>query len=652
MEHPPALSTAPQWMDHDIFTKLWRYAHFSQKEKQETRQKVQAVSDYLFGEKLFLKGAPADGNCFFHSFLSSYAEKTIKIAQLEQKNNKIKYLRKIVAEEIKKTNQQRAKTIEEDRAWISSDEGVKIASLLKLPIRVITASLMEGQVIIEDVVHKIDGIFQDWQTSSQKPPLDKTAIIVDLGRHFVWATNHPPLSDLPELDVATLNVWVKSVKHVFYLDGTEANFREELQKIAGLYGRNFKAKSFSDDPYESDEDFAQEQSKYKPYVWRDNSTPLACKTTISCIDGNVKGNEILTQCRDYISSFLKKIRLEGNGNANACPARYFAMQAGKFAKFKTSLDCNQPFSPGEYHFGLSKVKLRLDEEERLFIIDDDLKNWITDGLGLNIVRWDLPYRGYRNVVGIREIIEAIKDKVISYTALEPRKVPDNELGTAQLYCAFPLSYPIEGGPYVKLLEQGALHKFLDFLNALIFGLEASRNNLVFLTGLLALLDMRNGSFPTDEGQQGHYLYDDFFDLFPMAVTGTGPGNFVAEKAMYMATDQLEKNKSLLAGRRPLGFSSFRENPVWLKVTLKSEILIYNWLANCGVIELAAEEPRRLSIKRFKILETDNWEMVNRKNEHNDQVLETLEYNIAHRLEEEISQHYFRYVEKSVVDAEI
>ena len=119
MEHTALSAAAPQWSDNDIFTKLWRYVHFSVEEKVQTRQKVQAVSNYLFSHILFLKGAPPDGNCFFHSFLRSYTEKTKKNALLEQKNNKIKYLRKIVAEQIRETNQERAKTIEKNRAWIS-----------------------------------------------------------------------------------------------------------------------------------------------------------------------------------------------------------------------------------------------------------------------------------------------------------------------------------------------------------------------------------------------------------------------------------------------------------------------------------------------------------------------------------------------------
>jgi hypothetical protein len=84
------------------------------------------------------------------------------------------------------------------------------------------------------------------------------------------------------------------------------------------------------------------------------------------------------------------------------------------------------------------------------------------------------------VVGIDTILKAIRQKVPD--ADNDRMVADSALGTIQLYCAFPDAYPLGDGPYAKILQHGKLHKFLDFLNFLIFGVEASRNNLVLLTG--------------------------------------------------------------------------------------------------------------------------------------------------------------------------
>ena len=263
----------------------------------------------------------------------------------------------------------------------------------------------------------------------------------------------------------TQPLWYKGQE--IFLDGTESNFREAISKINPLADISVPSS------YDSDDDFSNNQEQTVHYIWRNRATtPHASRTTIKCSDGNVKGNELLSICQDFVAQFLAECpRITAEEDledyANKSPGMYFALNAGKFAKYKTSLDSQQHFSPGDYEFGLSRVKVTLTDKERLLITDQELKQWITHDLGLHVERWDLPYRRYGNVIGIQEIIHAIKQKVFSFTAPQERPVPDNELGTAQLYCAFPNAISNEDSPYVKLLQQGTLHKFLDFLNALI-----------------------------------------------------------------------------------------------------------------------------------------------------------------------------------------
>ncbi len=423
------------------------------------------------------------------------------------------------------------------------------------------------------------------------------------------------------------------------LDGTERNFHEAVRKIKPT------AAIQDSEPYDSDEDFSEYQEReggYDPYIWRDGDpVPPARHTTVTCMDGNVKGNVFLTKCRNFIRDFLNAAEYVP-GMEYDSPGSYLATCAGKFAKIKTSLDCSRRFSPGEYTFGRSGVEVMLTKNERLFITDQELRDWITNYLELEVKRWDLPYKGYDDVIGIKEIIAAIKSKIFSHAAPKPRLVPDNQLGTIQLYCAFPKSYPLGDGPYAEILGQGALHKFLDFFNALIFGVEGSRNNLVFLTGLLVLIDMRYGSYPGRSGkQEGKLFYDDLLDLFPMSVTGTGAGNFVAEKAMYIATRQLEKNSESLEGERALGFSTVRKNPAWLKVTLKSAILVYNWLENIGITEYASQKPIRRVEDLVPVAEKDDLETAYEKSEKNLRARDNFFENLDEQLYEVISHHYLR-----------
>ena len=396
------------------------------------------------------------------------------------------------------------------------------------------------------------------------------------------------------------------------LDGTQPNFLEAMDTVSEFYKKVPVIKDAPDASGSSDDDFSHVQENHEEknhaYVWSpDTLNPEARRTTITCSDGNVKGNQLVTWTRDYIQHFLKAHRGEYTGSAlTRCaidfPGRYFAISAGKFAKYKTNIDSTQSFSPGDYVFGKSKVKVTLTDEERLVITDPHLQKWLVEDLELPITRWDLPYRGYTSkgtvVIGIKEILDRIREKIISHSAPKERLVPDNELGTIQLYCAFPDSYPLGEGPYRDILSQGALHKFLDFFNALIFGVEASRNNTVFLTGLLSLLNMRYGSSTSQTGARtGPFSYDNLLDIFPLAVTGTGSGNFVAEKVLVQSTQMADENKAILSGRVPVGFSFFRDNSQWLKVTVKSAILIYTWLADHGVVEGAPEIPVRGTPKK-------------------------------------------------------
>lgn len=633
----------PVWVKTEIFTHLWPSALLTEEHKKSIQLKVQAVAEYCFGFNLFLRGAPADGDCFFHSFLSSCKDQKIEIVHVTHKKNKISILREILAVTLIKNNPQRAIEVSKDRTWISSDEGALISGPLKIGLRVITVNGDKSKIGIEDRVYQ-GGESWEWKAIPQEKRalFAKIPVIIDLGNHFIWAS----ANSLPMLTTRTFYFSKNGESREYNIDGTEENFVKLLRDIAELNSQHLKTtKNPSLDEYPSDEDFTEQQDEDEQIgKWSGDVIPPVDRTTITCNDRNVKGNTLLSICRNYISIFInhQQSHLSEEDKSKCAmkfPGKYFALCAGRFAKYKTSLDSQQTFTPGTYIVGLSRVKLQLTDNERLVIDDPELKNWITKDLGLHIERWDLPYRGYGNVVGIKEIIEAIKNTVVSYTAPEPRKVPDNELGTAQLYCAFPTAYPIGNGPYVKLLKQGALHKFFDFFNALIFGVEASRNNSVFLTGLLTLIFMRYGSYPSKDKQVGTFFYDDLIDIFPLAVTGTGSGNFVAEKAMYIASEQLELNRNKLAGRRPLGFSTFRENFKWLKVTVKSALIIRNWLEDHDMIMSASQEPFETKLKLKETCESDDFETSIQKDKYNQQLLKNFKSKLEEELHEVLLLHY-------------
>lgn len=383
------------------------------------------------------------------------------------------------------------------------------------------------------------------------------------------------------------------------LDGTEDTFFEAV-RACGNYAKRSDV-DLTREGEESDDDFQEAQERTFDEIVADiKSLGISDKvpaglTTISCSDGNVKANYLLTLTRDYTAQFFESWVVPKAPQPTRHPGAFYAAHAGQFAKFKTSIEGGASFKPGKYTLGLSSVKLELTETERLFIEDEALKSWITNDLGLAVTRWDLPYRGFNDVVGIDTILKKILSTV--YCRSNKRLVPSNELGTIQLYCAFPQAYPLGYGPYYGILRSGALHKFLDFFNALIFGVEASRNYSVFFSGLLTLCLMRNGSSPNCV-HPSSITYDDLLDLFPMSVLGTGKGNLMMEKALHLSTTMAIRNSGTKAPRT-VGFHVFRHNPKWLQVTLRSAKLIYFELANVGLLEYAKDRSMEQFCKDFQ-----------------------------------------------------
>lgn len=122
-------------------------------------------------------------------------------------------------------------------------------------------------------------------------------------------------------------------------------------------------------------------------------------------------------------------------------------------------------------------------------------------------------------------------------------------------------------------------RFLSYFNAILFGSEASRNSLCFVTNILILDRIAQQqltyatSFQTPsssaifEGRRVAYA------AHPMASPHAGPGNFRAYKALtdYSA---LERDEMLLSSE--IGMRASRERPLWTQIQVKEAILLKFW----------------------------------------------------------------------------
>jgi hypothetical protein len=158
--------------------------------------KVNAVALYLKEQGFELVGVPGDGDCFFHAFMKSYTSQSQKIPILEDQLNPIEYLRHMTAKQYRVLGKgsetmrsKRAEEIRKDGTWISSQEGDLLATVLSIPIRIITVNHENGVSGINDMVtfSEKEREALEWQRLNLQSKPQNYIFIIDLVGHFVAA---------------------------------------------------------------------------------------------------------------------------------------------------------------------------------------------------------------------------------------------------------------------------------------------------------------------------------------------------------------------------------------------------------------------------------------------------------------------------------
>jgi tetratricopeptide (TPR) repeat protein len=180
------------WNKAHIATSLWQDSTTIISDSIEV--KVKAAAAYLKEEGFELKGVASDGDCFFSSFLGSYACLSRKIPLLDEYKDKISYLRQVLADIVKHTDSKRAEEIRRKAAWVSGlGEGDLLALALSIPIRLVTINEEKLVCGIHDrLIFSIQGLSeenrsQEWKMLSPEQQPTEYILIVDLGGHFVYA---------------------------------------------------------------------------------------------------------------------------------------------------------------------------------------------------------------------------------------------------------------------------------------------------------------------------------------------------------------------------------------------------------------------------------------------------------------------------------
>ncbi len=183
---------AGNFLEGEIAQYLWLNPSLPLAE--EMIRKVNEAAVYLRGQGFELMGIKADGNCFCNAFLQSYKTLSEPIPILDREENKVSYLRGLIANQYGTTPKEstgagitRVQQIKKDRAWLAADEGDLLARALSIPIRIVTVNQDRGVCGISDMLTLKDGKQQSWDTIEKSARPEKSILIVDLGGHFIYA---------------------------------------------------------------------------------------------------------------------------------------------------------------------------------------------------------------------------------------------------------------------------------------------------------------------------------------------------------------------------------------------------------------------------------------------------------------------------------
>lgn len=154
------------------------------------------------------------------------------------------------------------------------------------------------------------------------------------------------------------------------------------------------------------------------------------------------------------------------------------------------------------------------------------------------------------------------------------------------------------GPLYEHSESPPLDRFLAFFNSVLFGAEASRNSLSFLSATLILKLIVENTLtystafrtPTEaeSSKDGHQLAAN-----PMSSPFAGSGNFLHYMDLLKFTDQEYVAK--VQGSFSTDMRLSLEYPFWSQIQIKEALLIRYWLSACGLFKGHTHEKQAVRI---------------------------------------------------------
>lgn len=359
----------------------------------------------------------------------------------------------------------------------------------------------------------------------------------------------------------------------------------------GIYyfNANSKIKPLKADYSSSDVSDSDEEFENKPYSKFILDKPLkANDTSIWCKDGPIKGDILIDNCHYIIFKQLEKLgygKSEESIQLSSSEEEYSSEEdhsskeedndKNKYLTILGNLGNYMYEHPVCSEKGPLKAWSKKEVISEINSLDYDIKfSLIRAGITTRLINPGfelLDFSVNENKTGLTyKQINAINEDVLKYLAkilpepntnvnqilakLQLARLSDNEHHTEKFNNLLENDYGIDKN------QCNGLIVWLDFLNALIFKVEASRINTTVLTGLMMLQLI----------EHGHLTYKEaFYDS--NSFLGQFPG------ASFAASGNFQTRAQLLMHEGFIGMKADRQHPKWLMCTLKESIIMLNWL---------------------------------------------------------------------------
>lgn len=271
------------------------------------------------------------------------------------------------------------------------------------------------------------------------------------------------------------------------------------------------------------------------------------EVTILGTDGRIKGDQLISLTHRLIQATISTVQGASSfepkkeGSHRIKKGSHWLKATGHWVQFQADSEIKKEFQFDKASVGLSKLEVRMEylptRTERIHLSDEKF---------LRKLWGDVPSK---TDYSCKEIF-TITDSLRGFAILD-----DKALATIQLDRL--------KGIDTNSQTDTRIGPWIDYVNVWLFGVEASRINTTFVTGVMVLELIQAGKMSYKEALSDN---PEFGGQLPPATLKSGSNNFKARRRLLEHAEV-----------KPIGLSEDRQNPQWLAITLKEALVIKNWL---------------------------------------------------------------------------